>query len=163
MTAGFSQSDLFYLYDEIVEDMLGDWDLTTLHPRDALDMSEIVEAVNAERKLRGQELVNLPPALHRQINQYAKLGMYKGKGRDFDRPDSELKRQFIDAWKERAKERKEALQKSGEFTFPDGTVATVKNKTEALDQAAIETAAAMRAHGLKRKSGTVKREMSGRR
>jgi hypothetical protein len=55
------------------------------------------------------------------------------------------------------------LQKSGEFTFPDGTVATIKNKTEALDQAAIETAAAMRAHGLKRKSGTVKREISERR
>jgi hypothetical protein len=163
MKTGFSQIDLYYRYDDIVEDMLVGIDATTLHPRDAMDVSEIVAAVNAERKVRGQELVSLPPAIHLQINEYAKHGMYKGKGPAFPRPHSALKKQFIEAWQELAKERKEALQKSGEFAFSDGTVGTIRNKLEALDQAAIETARAMRADGLKRKPSTVKREMSKRR
>lgn len=164
MKAGFSQLELWHRYDDILEDLIASIETTTrLHPRDAMDVSELVASVNAERKLRGQKLFSLPPAIHLQINEYAKFGMYKGTGPDFPRPHSMLKKQLIEDWQEIAKERKDALQKSGEFTFADGTVGTIRNKLEAKDQAAIDTARDMRAHGLKRRPSTVKREMSKRR
>jgi hypothetical protein len=153
MNMGFSDSDIALLYDDIVEETLDGIDALALDPRDAMDASEIVAAVNAERSREGRELVALPPSLHKQINEYAKQGMYKGKGRRFPRRDSLLKKRFLEAVVESARERKEDLEKSG----------TVRNKLEALLQAADETAAAVRGRGLKRSGETVKREMSKRR
>ena len=150
---GFSDSDIAVMYEDTIEEFLADIDGTTSDPRDAMDVSEIVAAVNIERKNRGQELVALPPALHLQINEYAKQGMYKGRGRKYPRRHSFLEERFLDAMAEMAKERKEALEKSG----------TVKNKLEASLQAAEEIAAEMRAYGLKRSDETVRRDMSKRR
>ena len=150
---GFSDSDIAVLYEDTIEEFLAGVEGTTLDPREAMDVSEIVAAVNIERKNRGEELVALPPALHLQINEYAKQGMYKGKGRKYPRSDSFLKKWFLDAMAEMARERKEALEKSG----------TVKNKLEASFQAAEEIGAEMRAHGLKRSDETVRRDMSKRR
>jgi hypothetical protein len=149
----FSVADIAVLYDDMIEDMLASLEGMELDPRDALDVSEIVGALNVERKNHGRELVALPPALHLQINEYAGKGMYKGKGRRFPRRDSLLKKRFLDTKVEMARERKETLSKSG----------TVRNKLDASLQAAEEIAAEVRAHGLKRSDETIRREMSKRR
>ena len=93
MIKGFSNDDKAALYDEPIEDILADIEGVTLDPLDATELSDIVAAVNAERKRQERELVALPPALHRQINAYAKRGMLKGGGRSRPR-DSRLTRLF---------------------------------------------------------------------
>jgi len=150
MTKGLSEADIVVLYDELIEDILAGIEAQPLDPRDAMDLSVIVAAVNAARKPEGRELVALPPALHSQINEYAKQGMPKGRGR----PRSNyLKTLFLESMDDMATERKEALIRSG----------LVRNKLEASLQAAEEIAVEVRAHGLKRSDETVLKSMSKRR
>lgn len=91
MTKGFSESDIAVLYDDLIEVMLTDIKGTVLEPRDAMDLSEIAAAVNALREREGRELAALPPALHRQINEYAVQGMHKGHGRRHPRNSNRTK------------------------------------------------------------------------
>jgi hypothetical protein len=85
---GFSISEIAVLCGDFIEDMLPSLEGIELDRCDAMCVSEWVAAVNVERTKLGQELVALPPAIHLQINEYAELGMYKGKGIRFPRRHS---------------------------------------------------------------------------
>jgi len=96
MTTEFSENDLFVLYGDLIKEMLPEWTTRDPKPRSALDFSLALAAVNVERERLGQELLPLPTALHRQINEYARNGMYKGGGRRHPN-DSHLTTQFKEA------------------------------------------------------------------
>lgn len=129
MIKGFSDDDKAALYDELIEDILADIEGMTLDPLDATELSDIVAAVNAERKRQERELVALPPAPHRQINAYAKRGMLKGGGRS--RPhDSHLTRLF----------KQTTLPEIAEFAY--------KRKEERLSTARMLLAKAARTESL---------------
>jgi hypothetical protein len=150
---GFSGEDIAVLYGDSIEDFLSGLDGIELDPRDAMDLSELVAAVNVEREKLGQELVALPPAIHLQINGYAEKGMYHGMGRKYPRRRSFFEEKLLELMADEFKKRKEELEKSG----------TVRNKLDASLEAADEIAAEMRVHGFKRSAETVLREISKRR
>jgi hypothetical protein len=163
---GYSDADIAVIYDPLIEEMLAE-DWTDAHPRDLLDLSEIVAAVNAERQKHGDPrvypLVALPPDIHRRINEFAPRGMYNGKGQDFPRPQSSLRSMFLDTFADEAREQNDELLRSGVHTYKDGTKSTITNKTDARNVAAAETARMVRDHGIKRKASTMARDMSKRR
>ncbi|MGL3211654.1 hypothetical protein [Bradyrhizobium sp. BR 1433] len=83
MSGGFSDYDKAVLYDNSIEDMLAAAAEEPLNDREVMFLSDVTAAVNAYRNRKGRKkkLAALPPALHAQINTYAKAGMLKGKGR----------------------------------------------------------------------------------
>lgn len=166
---GYSDADIAVIYDPLIEEMLAE-DWADAHPRDLLDLSEIVAAVNAERQKHGDPsvypLVALPPDIHRRINEFAPRGMYNGKGQDFPRPQSSLRSMFLDTFADEAREKKELLLKTGVYTHPedpDKIKTPIAGKTDATNVAATETARIVRDHGIKRKASTMARDMSKRR
>jgi hypothetical protein len=164
-TKGYSEADIADLYDDRIEEMLADsW--MNADPRDLMDLSLTVAAVNAQRQKRGEPLVALPPDVHRQINAFAEKGMYKGLGQRYPRRYSALLTEFLDAAADEAREKKEKLVKTGVYTHPDDpekTETPIAGKVDATNVAATETARMLRAHGIKRKSSTMVRDMSKRR
>jgi hypothetical protein len=132
-------------FDEIIEDMLAvDWG--EVDAQDAVDLAEIVYAVNLARHAEGRPPVALPLTVQRQINECAKRGMHKGQGKGRPR-DSRVTKLFKEAIVDGAKDLQRELYKRG-----------TKN-LDAQWQAAEEASDFARKQGLKLKADTIKRMM----
>jgi hypothetical protein len=141
---GFSTTELFNLFDEIIDDVLADpWEEVT--PKEAVGLSEIVAILNVERKATGRELVALPPWVHLQVNACAKKGMLKGKGRK-GQPREALIDFLIETVLRVANENKYELKDSG----------AVETLLEAENQALKDAAKTLLEHGMKNKRGFAK-------
>ena len=102
------------LYDDIIEIVLDQLDATELDPREVMDLFDIVEAVNVERKNHGRQGIVLPPALHARIRGFARNGMWKGSGKG-EKPKSYLKTLYAELSRLEAKQQKSALLASNDY------------------------------------------------
>ena len=68
------------LFDEIIEEMLRD-DWGKVDALDAVELAEIVQAVNLARHHDGRPLLALPLPVQPQVNDCAKRAVHKGQGR----------------------------------------------------------------------------------
>jgi hypothetical protein len=136
-------------FDEIIEDMLRD-DWSQVDAQDAVELAEIVYAVNLARQAEGRPRVALPLTVERQVLECAKRGMYKGQGRHRPR-DSYLKTRLKEAIAGLGIDRQQELNEQG-----------MKNP-EAQDKAAEEARAYVYdRHRLNLAANTIKRMMQTR-
>jgi len=84
---GFSDDDVGILYEGEIEEV-DTFDFTGYDPQDVMDTSVKIAAANVVRKKEGRPLIALPPELHQKINEYARKGMHKGRGRRRPRDSS---------------------------------------------------------------------------
>jgi hypothetical protein len=147
-THGFSRFDLAVLYEDSIEEILADMD-GKLHPADAVDWSTVIAAVNVERKKCGATLVAVPPDLHDQVNRYAAEGKYRAS-EGSSRRYGFLKKLAQSTLINEARERADQLVTSG----------AVRNKTEAVLQAAEEFSRVFKSHGFKATAETVQKLMA---
>ena len=132
-------------FDEIIVDMLDGWDKVA--PQDAVELAEIVHAVNVRRRADGREPVALPLTVERRLIECAKRGMQRGQGRK-GRPRKSYAEELLrEAIVSLAKERKDDL-------VATGMRATGTNSAE--DRAAEE---ASERYGLNVAATTIKRLM----
>lgn len=135
------------LFDEKIEDMLAD-EWGEVDAQNAVDLAEIVYAVNVARQAEGRPLLALPLGIQRQLLECSKRGMHKGKGRKHP-PDRYVVKKFKEAILYWAKDRQQELY----------DLQGMKS-LEAQLQAADEAEDLARKHGLKRFSAaTIKRMM----
>jgi len=99
------------LFDEIIEEMLRD-DWGKVDAVDAVELAEIVQAVNLARHHDGRPLLALPLPVQQQVNDCAKLAVHKGQGRHRPR-DSYLKTVLKQALVAHAQDRQRKLHAEG--------------------------------------------------
>ena len=139
-------SDIAVLFDEIIEDILADaLGEGEVGPQDAVDLAEIVYAVNVARHAEGRPRVTLPLTVERQLLECAKLGMHKGKGNNGRPRDSQAVKLLKDGIVIWANDRKQELLAQG----------MKQGMTKKAAQGAEDLASKLYGNGVTRAVGTL--------